>query len=122
MLKTIESAVLTWDERRIETTRIFALVAASSDEDLRHRLVNEAIVVNLGVAQAIARRFRGRGIPDDDLEQVAFTALVRAAHKFDLSHGRDFLTYAVPTMTGELKRHFRDHGWTVRPPRRIQEI
>jgi len=49
-------------------------------------------------------------------------ALVRAAQKFDVSQDRDFLTYAVPTISGELKRHFRDHGWTIRPPRRVQEI
>lgn len=108
--------------RSHETTRLFVLVTEATDADERHDLVNQVIVMNLGVARAMAWRFRGRGIPDEDLEQVAFTALTRAAQRFDPAQDRDFLAYAVPTMSGELKRHFRDLGWTVRPPRRIQEI
>jgi RNA polymerase sigma-B factor len=121
MLTTMDRR-LSRDERRSETTRLFALISDASDAEARHDLVNQVIVINIGVAQAVAHRFRGRGIPEDDLEQVAFIALTRAAQKFDVAQDRDFLTYAVPTMSGELKRHFRDHGWTVRPPRRIQEI
>jgi RNA polymerase sigma-B factor len=56
------------------------------------------------------------------LEQVAYIALISAANRFRPEEGRDFLAYAVPTIRGQLKRHFRDHGWTVRPPRRVQEI
>lgn len=122
MSATVLHRRTSWEERRSETSRLLDLVAEASDDGLRHDLLNQVVVANLGVAQAMARRFRGRGIPDDDLEQVAYTALVRAAQKFDLTPDRDFLTYAVPTMSGELKRHFRDHGWTIRPPRRIQEI
>ena len=105
-------------ERRSETARLVARLADATDEETRKELVDQVIVVNLGVAQAIARRFRGRGILDDDLEQVAYLALTRAAQNFDVTQGRDFLTYAVPTISGEVKRHFRDHGWTIRPPRR----
>ena len=79
-------------------------------------------MLNIGVAHAIAHRYRNRSVPVEDLEQVACMALVRAAQKFDVSQERDFLTYAVPTISGELKRHFRDQGWTIRPPRRVQEI
>src|SRR3712207_1594020 len=79
-------------------------------------------VLNIGVAHAIAHRYRNRSVPVEDLEQVACMALVRAAHKFDVGQERDFLTYAVPTISGEIKRHFRDQGWTIRPPRRVQEI
>ena len=109
-------------ERRTETARLFAEIADTTDAEAHQDLVNQVIVVNLRVAQALARRYSGRGIPDDDLEQVAYLALTRAAQKFDPGQGRDFLTYAVPTISGELKRHFRDHGWTIRPPRRVQEI
>ena len=77
---------------------------------------------NMGVARALASRYRRRGIADDDLEQVAYLGLVKAVHGFDLSYERDFLAYAVPTIRGEIKRWFRDHGWAVRPPRRIQEL
>ena len=77
---------------------------------------------NLGVARSIARRYDNRGIPSEDLEQVACLGLVRAASRFDPTKSDDFLTYAVPTIRGEVRRYFRDYGWTVRPPRRIQEL
>jgi RNA polymerase sigma-B factor len=97
--------------------------AARTDDDLeRHRLLDEVVVVNMGVANALAARYRSRGIAEDDLKQVAYLALVKAAHGFDHSSGNDFLSYSVPTIRGEIKRHFRDCGWAVRPPRRIQEL
>jgi RNA polymerase sigma-B factor len=74
------------------------------------------------LARSLAGQHRGKGIPLEDLEQVAYAALVRAVNRFRLSHDVDFLAYAVPTIRGELKRHFRDHGWVVRPPRRVTEI
>lgn len=74
------------------------------------------------VARSIAARFRSRGLDEQDLEQVAFLALTRAARRYDPDHERGFLAYAVPTIRGELKKHFRDNGWTVRPPRRVQEL
>ncbi len=80
------------------------------------------VMANLGVAQSIARRYRNRGIPLDDLEQVARLGLVKAARSFDPSRRTDFLAYAVPTIRGEVRKHFRDQGWMVRPPRRIQEL
>jgi RNA polymerase sigma-B factor len=76
----------------------------------------------MGVATAIAARYRTRGIATEDLQQVAYLALVKAAHGYDPEVGHDFLSYAVPTIRGEIKRHFRDLGWMVRPPRRIQEL
>ena len=75
----------------------------------------------MGVARSVASRYLNRGIEEDDLVQVAYAALTRAARDFDPSRHEDFLSYAVPTIRGELKKHFRDLGWTVRPPRRIQE-
>lgn len=84
--------------------------------------VDEAVLANLGVARAMAASFRNKGIALEDLEQVACTALVAAAHRFVPAEDRDFLSFAVPTIRGELKRHFRDCGWMVRPPRRVQEI
>src|ERR1044071_4248492 len=75
----------------------------------------------MDVARSVASRFRRRGIEDDDLAQVAYTALTRAARDFDPGRHKDFLSYAVPTIRGELKKHFRDLGWAVRPPRRVQE-
>jgi RNA polymerase sigma-B factor len=108
-------------ERRSETSRLLREAAEAKGQE-REDLLEQVIVLNIGVAHAIAHRYRNRSIPVEDLEQVACMALVRAAQKFDVSQDRDFLTYAVPTISGELKRHFRDHGWTIRPPRRVQEI
>jgi RNA polymerase sigma-B factor len=88
----------------------------------RQRLVDEVIVRNVRVARAVAARYRDRGVPEEDLVQVACIALVRAANRFDPDKSRDFLTYAVPTIRGEVKRYFRDQSWAVRPPRRIQEV
>ncbi len=76
----------------------------------------------MGVARSIALRYRNRGIGDDDLVQVAYLALVRSARAYDHSTGHDFMSYVVPSIRGEVRRHFRDLGWMVRPPRRVQEI
>lgn len=74
------------------------------------------------VAADCARRYRGRGIATDDLDQVAYLGLVKAVRAFDPERGFDFLSFAVPTIRGELRRHFRDQGWALRPPRSIQEL
>lgn len=79
------------------------------------------VELNLQVARDIARRYRGRDIDLDDLEQVACLGLMKAVRRFDPSRAEDFLSFAVPTIRGEVRRYFRDHGWMVRPPRSIQE-
>jgi RNA polymerase sigma-B factor len=107
---------------RGERTARLLQLAASSPEPARSRIQAEVVELNLVVARSIAHRYRGRGEPLDDLEQVAALGLVKAVRQFDPSHGKDFLSYAVPTVSGEVKRHFRDHSWMVRPPRRIQEL
>ena len=96
--------------------------AASAPPALRRRLVDRVVVDHLPVARALAARFRDRGEPLDDLVQVACLALVKAAQHYEPGRGRGFLPYAVPTITGELRRHFRDRSWGVRPPRRLQEL
>jgi RNA polymerase sigma-B factor len=92
------------------------------DETERQRLVDEIVLLNLPVARSLAMRYRERGVPVEDLMQVAALGLVKAANGFDAERGRDFMAYAAPTITGEIKRHFRDTGWAVRPPRRLQEL
>ncbi|PZF83042.1 SigB/SigF/SigG family RNA polymerase sigma factor [Jiangella anatolica] len=88
----------------------------------RQRHIDDVVQRHLRLAEAIARRYDGRGIERDDLMQVASLGLVNAARRFDPERGKDFVSFAVPTITGEVKRYFRDHGWTVRPPRRVQEL
>ena len=108
--------------QRIERTARLLEQAQTARPAQRHGLLDEVVVLNMPVARSVAHRYRSKGIAEDDLDQVAYMALVRAAHQFDPGFERDFLSYAVPTIRGELKKHFRDSGWTVRPPRWIQEL
>jgi RNA polymerase sigma-B factor len=107
-------------------TRVSAeLLRRAADETdalERKRLQDEVVVLHMGLARAIAVRYRGRGIADDDLTQAASMALLKAARNFDPGRGVEFLSYAVVTMKGEVKRQFRDFGWMVRPPRPIQKL
>jgi RNA polymerase sigma-B factor len=96
--------------------------APSSVEAERHAPVEVLIEDNVALARSMAARYRNRGIDLDDLEQVALLGLTKAAQRFDPDAGHDFLSYAVPTIRGELRRHFRDAGWMVRPPRRVQDL
>jgi RNA polymerase sigma-B factor len=100
------------------------LVLASMDgatEDRRRVLEDRLVEINMQVAVDVARRYRSRGIAVEDLEQVAYLGLVKAARGYDPERATDFLSYAVPTIRGEVRRYFRDHGWTVRPPRTVQQ-
>jgi len=76
----------------------------------------------LPLARSLARRYAGKGEPLDDLEQVASLGLLKAIDRFDVSRDVRFATFAVPTIAGELKRHFRDRGWMLRVPRDVQEL
>jgi RNA polymerase sigma-B factor len=81
----------------------------------------ELVLLHRPLAEYLARRFAGRGEAREDLEQVATIALIKAIDRFDLSREVKFSTYATATIVGELKRHFRDKGWALRVPRRLQE-
>ena len=85
--------------------------------------VREALIeAHLGLVEYLSRRFAGRGEPLEDLIQVATIGLIKAVDRFDPEREVEFSTYATPTIVGELKRHFRDKGWAVRVPRRLQEL
>jgi RNA polymerase sigma-B factor len=86
------------------------------------RLRDELVIEHRGLADALARRYADRGEPLDDLRQVATLGLLRAVERFDPHAGHAFSSFAVPTILGELRRHFRDHGWAVHVPRRLQEL
>jgi RNA polymerase sigma-B factor len=86
-----------------------------------HELRNALVLDNIGLAETIGRRYRGRGESDEDLRQVALLGLVKAVERFDPAHNTAFSTFAMPTIDGELKRHFRDQRWSVRVPRSVQE-
>ncbi|MDX6725567.1 MAG: polymerase sigma-B factor [Baekduia sp.] len=83
---------------------------------------DEVVARMLPLARSLARRYANKGEPLDDLEQVACVGLIKAIDRFDLRRDVRFATYAVPTIAGELKRHFRDRGWMIRVPRDVQEL
>ena len=85
-------------------------------------LREELVALHLPLVEYLARRFRNRGEPLEDLVQVGTIGLLKAIDRFDLDREVEFSTYATPTIVGELKRHFRDKGWAVRVPRRLQEL
>jgi RNA polymerase sigma-B factor len=103
------------------TTTLFETLARCDDPAERRRVLEEVVTLNLAVADSLAGKYVGRGVPLEDLVQVARLSLIRVARSFSLDRECDFLAYAVPSIRGALKRHFRDAGWTVRPPRRVQE-
>ncbi len=109
-------------ERARRTAVLFDRLTSADTPEERARTQHEIVLVNATVARSIARRYGRRGVDLEDLEQVAYLALVKAVTRFDLHRGHDFLAFAVPCIDGEVKRHFRDHGWTVRLPRRLQEV
>lgn len=113
---------LTRAERASITETLLERARRASTLGGRRRLLEEVILINRGVAESVASRYRRRGVAQDDLDQAAYEGLVKAVYRFDPDRSRDLLTYAVPTIRGELQRHFRDHGWSVRPPRRVQEL
>jgi len=103
---------------RHELRAMFADLARTSDPGLR----SELVAAHMGLAEYLARRFANRGEPLDDLLQVASLGLVKAVDRFDPEREVEFSTYATHTIVGEIKRHFRDKGWAVRAPRRMQEL
>jgi RNA polymerase sigma-B factor len=100
------------------TLERFVEYRRTRDRDLRNELVEE----HMRLAEFLARRFAHRGEPVDDLRQVALVGLLKAVERFEPDRGLQFSSFAMPTIVGELKRHFRDRGWAVRVPRRVQEL
>jgi RNA polymerase sigma-B factor len=111
-----------FEERASRTRELFLLAQSCASEHERHQLLARVIEMHLDYAHAQAAKYRSRGVPLDDLRQVAALALTKAAHGYDVSTGHDFLSYAGPTIRGELRKYFRDHGWMIRPTRSIQEL
>lgn len=103
---------------REKTREWFAAFATSRDPKLRDDLV----VTHLNLVRYLAVRFSNRGESIDDLIQVGTVGLIKAIDRFDTERGVEFTTYATPTIIGEIKRHFRDKGWAVKVPRRLQEL
>src|ERR1700680_4248056 len=108
------------DERfdRERTRELFVLFAETSDSAVR----DELVLAHLNLVRYLAVRFAHRGETLEDLVQVGTLGLIKAIDRFDPTRGVEFTTYATPTVIGEIKRHFRDKGWAVKVPRRLQEL
>jgi RNA polymerase sigma-B factor len=113
-----------WGENeRARERELIAVMTATDPEDPAHRRArDELVTLHLPLVHFLARRFRDRGEPLDDLVQVGTIGLIKAVDRFDPERGVEFSTYATPTIVGEIKRHFRDKGWAIRVPRRLQEL
>lgn len=105
-----------WDKER--TRELFRRYKTENDEEARQQL----IVSHLNLVRYLASKFKNRGEPLDDLVQVGNIGLIKAIDRFDPERGLEFTTFATPTILGEIKRHFRDKGWSIRVPRRLQEL
>ncbi|MGW7042106.1 RNA polymerase sigma factor SigF [Streptomyces avermitilis] len=105
-----------------DTAEAFRKLATLPPGQQRDTLREEIVEAWLPMAERLAGRFRNRGESYEDLRQVASLGLVKAVDRYDPELGNAFESYAVPTITGEIKRHFRDHMWTLHVPRRVQDL
>lgn len=116
MAEKTTSSKSAWDKQK--TRELFRRYKEDGDMEAREQLV----MSHLNLVRFLANKFKNRGEPLDDLVQVGYLGLLKAIDRFDPDRGLEFTTYATPTILGEIKRHFRDKGWSVRVPRRLQEL
>ena len=116
MAEKSSTGKVAWDKER--TRELFRRLKEDGDTDAREKLV----MSHMNLARFLANKFKNRGEPLDDLIQVGYLGLLKAIDRFDPDRGLEFTTYATPTILGEIKRHFRDKGWSGRVPRRLQEL
>ncbi len=109
-------------DRELQTQKLLVRLARTNAADERAELSTRIVELNLGLCDALVKRYVNRGADRDDLTQVARTALLLAIRRYRPESGSPFTAFATPTILGELRRHFRDSCWMVRPPRRIQEL
>jgi RNA polymerase sigma-B factor len=108
---------------RRRSAELFTELRDESAPAATHEAAREGLVhLHLPLVEHCARRFRNRGEPYEDLVQVGTIGLLKSIDRFDVERGVEFSTYATPTIIGEIKRHFRDKGWAIRVPRRLQEL
>jgi RNA polymerase sigma-B factor len=125
MARQFDSSVLScpppYAAREEQTRQLLIDAASTKSPARRRRLQEQAAALNQPMALGVARPYHGRGVEDEDIDQVALLGLWKAVLGYTPSPTATFAAYAIPTITGEVKRHFRDHGWLVRPTRTVQE-
>jgi len=109
-------------ERELRTESLLVRLADCQDDNESRVLQQEVVLLNIRLADGIAARYLGRGVDRDDLVQVARLGLLKAVLGYRAGMGAGFSAYASPTITGEIKRYFRDQSWMIRPPRRLQRL
>ncbi len=111
------------DQVRTRSAELFAVLQGDDVSALERAAARDDLVhLHLSLVEHCARRFRNRGEPFEDLVQVGTIGLIKAIDRFETDRGVEFSTYATPTVIGEIKRHFRDKGWAIRVPCRLQEL
>lgn len=109
---------ITKQQEKMDTTELFKNFSKNKDKETRDTLIER----HLYIAEILSKKYSNRGIEYDDLYQVASIGLIYAIDRYDINKGYQFSSFATPTIIGEIKKHFRDKGWTIRVPRRIQEL
>ncbi len=118
-----EATAVSLDETRRRSHELFRVLGdPTSSEADRVAARDDLVRLHLPLVEHCARRFRNRGEPFEDLFQVGTIGLIKSIDRFELDRAVEFSTYATPTIIGEIKRHFRDKGWAIRVPRRLQEL
>lgn len=115
------AATSTRDQQAAELEQLLR-AAAEAEGARRDELLDQAIIAGTTLARTLAARYHQRGVDAEDLVQVAYVGLVKAARGYRPGPDTDFRSYAIPTIRGELRRYFRDRAWMVKPPRRIQDL
>lgn len=105
-------------QEKIDIKNLFKIYGDTKDKEIRDQLIEK----NLYIAEILAKKYANRGIEYDDIYQVASIGLIYAINRYDIEKGYEFSSFATPTIIGEIKKYFRDKGWTIRVPRRIQEL
>ncbi|MBS4534937.1 SigB/SigF/SigG family RNA polymerase sigma factor [Clostridium sp. D2Q-14] len=105
-------------EKEMDTKELFKIYAETSNQEIREELINR----HLYIAEILSKKYANRGIDFDDIYQVACLGLIYAIDRYDIDKGYEFSSFATPTIIGEIKKYFRDKGWSIRVPRRIQEL
>ncbi|WP_130805456.1 SigB/SigF/SigG family RNA polymerase sigma factor [Senegalia massiliensis] len=106
------------DDEKVDVKKLFKIYAETNDKEVRDDLINR----HLYIAEILSKKYANRGIDFDDIYQVACLGLIYAIDRYDLEKGYEFSSFATPTIIGEIKKYFRDKGWSIRVPRRIQEL
>ena len=123
MVDAVDEAPTGIEATRQRSAALFVQLRKSDGSDIARRTARDGLVhLHMPLVEHCARRFRNRGEPLEDLVQVGTIGLIKAVDRFETDRGVEFSTYATPTIIGEIKRYFRDKGWAIRVPRRLQEL